>query len=35
LFELGLILLGITVVINIVALLMVRAVTTEETRRVA
>jgi phosphate transport system permease protein len=35
LFELGLILLGITVLINIVALLLVRAVTTEETRRVA
>ncbi len=35
LFELGLILLGITILINIVALLMVRAVTSEETRRVA
>jgi phosphate transport system permease protein len=35
LFELGLVLLGLTILINIIALTMVRAVTSAETRRVA
>lgn len=35
LFELGLVLLGVTILVNILAQLMVRAFTTEETRRVA
>jgi phosphate transport system permease protein len=35
LFELGLVLLGITILINIVALLMIRAITSADTRRVA
>ena len=35
LFELGLVLLGVTVVVNILAQVMVRAFTTAETRRVA
>jgi phosphate transport system permease protein len=35
LFELGLVLLGVTIVVNILAQIMVRALTTEETRRVA
>jgi phosphate transport system permease protein len=35
LFELGLVLLGVTVVINLLALLLIRAITTEETRRIA
>lgn len=35
LFELGLVLLGVTILVNIVAQIMVRAFTTEETRRVA
>jgi ABC-type phosphate transport system permease subunit len=35
LFELGLVLLGLTIVINVVAMLMVRAITSAETRRVA
>ncbi|MFI5356238.1 MAG: phosphate ABC transporter permease subunit PstC [Opitutales bacterium] len=34
-FELGLVLLGVTIVINIIALLMIRAITSQETRRVA
>ena len=35
LFELGLVLLGVTILINIAATIMVRAITTTETRRVA
>jgi phosphate transport system permease protein len=35
LFELGLVLLGVTVLVNILAQVMVRAFTTAETRRVA
>lgn len=35
LFELGLVLLGLTILINVAAVAMVRAITTEETRRVA
>jgi phosphate transport system permease protein len=35
LFELGLVLLGVTIVVNILAQIMVRAFTTAETRRVA
>lgn len=35
LFELGLVLLGVTILINIVAQVMIHALTTEETRRVA
>jgi len=35
LFELGLVLLGVTILVNILAQAMVRAFTTEETRRVA
>ncbi|HWA08819.1 MAG TPA: phosphate ABC transporter permease subunit PstC [Opitutaceae bacterium] len=35
LFELGLVLLGLTIVINIVAQIMIRAITSQETRRVA
>lgn len=35
LFELGLVLLGLTILINAVALLMIRAMTTAQTRRVA
>lgn len=35
LFELGLVLLGLTILINIVAVAMVRAITSAETRRVA
>lgn len=35
LFELGLVLLGFTILINVVALVMVRAITSAETRRVA
>jgi phosphate transport system permease protein len=34
-FELGLVLLGITILINAAALVMIRAITTQETRRVA
>jgi phosphate transport system permease protein len=35
LFELGLVLLGVTILINIVALVLVRAITSAETRRIA
>jgi phosphate transport system permease protein len=35
LFELGLVLLGLTILINIVALVLVRAITSAETRRIA
>ncbi|HTL66613.1 MAG TPA: phosphate ABC transporter permease subunit PstC [Lacunisphaera sp.] len=35
LFEIGLVLLGLTILINIFAAVMIRAITTEETRRVA
>jgi phosphate transport system permease protein len=35
LFQLGLVLLGVTILVNILAPIMVRAFTTEETRRVA
>lgn len=35
LFEIGLVLLGVTLLINIIAVAMVRAITTAETRRVA
>jgi phosphate transport system permease protein len=35
LFELGLVLIGLTILINVVALMMVRAITSAETRRVA
>jgi len=35
LFELGLVLLGLTIFINVLALVMVRAITSAETRRVA
>jgi phosphate transport system permease protein len=35
LFELGLVLLGVTILVNIIAQVMVRAFTTAETRRVA
>jgi len=34
-FELGLVLVGVTILINVVALVMVRAITSAETRRVA
>lgn len=34
-FELGLVLLGVTILINIAALILIRAITTSETRRVA
>ena len=34
-FELGLVLLGVTIIINVVAQIMIRAITTADTRRVA